>query len=202
MFWGHPDILARDRIDNPKLRRLKCRPAPIFFVSPGPLSAGIVEQPLRDILPDGVAAVQSDCIRGLNLHGPLAATAGNAKYVALDIGEPSRSDLRAGCAGARVVENRVPIFRGQKLIFRHFEGSPPPSSVIIHFSICCGRHAPPRWSVGHSRLEHIKNKCRVRPDPRRRKNDPVGKRGVSEPSRLDRLESSISIRSSRNGPSR
>ena len=44
-------------------------------MSSGALLAGVVEQPLRDVLPDRVAAIQSDCIGGLDFHGPLAATA-------------------------------------------------------------------------------------------------------------------------------
>jgi hypothetical protein len=53
-------------------------------VSSGALLAGVVEQSLRDVLPDRVAAIQSDCIGGLDFDGPLAATAGDAQYVALN----------------------------------------------------------------------------------------------------------------------
>jgi hypothetical protein len=38
------------------LRFLERRPAAGFFVSSGALLARIVEQPLRDLFPDGVAA--------------------------------------------------------------------------------------------------------------------------------------------------
>jgi hypothetical protein len=44
-------------------------------VSSGALLARIVEQPLRDIPPDRVAAVQADRVGGLDFHGPLAAAA-------------------------------------------------------------------------------------------------------------------------------
>ena len=41
----------------------------------GTLLAGVVEQPLRHVLPDCVVAVQSDGIGRLDFHGPLAAAA-------------------------------------------------------------------------------------------------------------------------------
>jgi hypothetical protein len=69
------------------------RPAPDFFMPAGALLAGVVEQPLRNVLPDRVAAIQSDCIGGLDFHGPLAATAGDAQHVALNLGSVSHSEL-------------------------------------------------------------------------------------------------------------
>jgi hypothetical protein len=54
----------------------------------GALLAGVVKQPLRNILPNRVATIQSDGIGGLDFHGPLAAAAGDAQYVALT--RPSR----------------------------------------------------------------------------------------------------------------
>jgi hypothetical protein len=53
-------------------------------VSSGALLAGVVEQSLRDVLPDRVAAIQSDCIGGLDFHGPLATAARNPQHVALN----------------------------------------------------------------------------------------------------------------------
>jgi hypothetical protein len=53
----------------------------------GALLAGVVEQPLRDVLPDRVTAIQSDCIGSLNFHGPLTVAAGDAQYVALNFRE-------------------------------------------------------------------------------------------------------------------
>jgi hypothetical protein len=35
-----------------------------------------------------LAAIQSDCIGGLDFHDALAPTAGGAKHVALDLGQP------------------------------------------------------------------------------------------------------------------
>ena len=78
------------------LRRLERRPAPVFFIPAGALLAGVVEQPLRDVLPDRVAAIQSDCIGGLDFHGPLTAAAGDAQYVALNFRETLLPNLRPG----------------------------------------------------------------------------------------------------------
>src|SRR4051794_23732071 len=74
------------------------------------LLAGVVEQPLRDVLPDRVAAIQSDCIGGLDFHGPLAAAAGNPQYVALNFGKTSLPQLGPGRVSARVFEYGVPVF--------------------------------------------------------------------------------------------
>ena len=74
-------------------------------MSSGALLAGVVEQPLRDVLPDRVAAIQSDCIGGLDFHGPLAAAAGDAQHVALNFGKTSLPQLGSGHIGARVLED-------------------------------------------------------------------------------------------------
>jgi hypothetical protein len=79
----------------------------------GSLLAGVVEQPLRNVLPDRVAAIQSDCIGGLDFHGPLAATAADAQDVALNFRETSLPNLDLRRAGARVFEHRFPISVGQ-----------------------------------------------------------------------------------------
>jgi hypothetical protein len=54
----------------------------------GALLASVVEQPLRDVPPDRVTAIQSDCVDGLDFHGALAAAAGDAQHVALDLRKP------------------------------------------------------------------------------------------------------------------
>jgi hypothetical protein len=79
-------------------------------VSSGALLAGVVEQPLRDVLPDRVPAIQSDCIGGLDFHGPLAATAGDPQHVALNLGKTSLPHLSSGRIGARVFEHRSAVF--------------------------------------------------------------------------------------------
>src|SRR3954468_18165245 len=45
-----------------RLGHIKSRPATVFLESAGALLAGVVEQPLRHVLPERVAAIQSDCI--------------------------------------------------------------------------------------------------------------------------------------------
>ena len=81
----------------------------------GALLAGVVEQPLRDVLPDRVAAIQSDCIGHLDFHGPLAATTRDAQNVALNLGKMSQSLLGSGRGDARVFQDRFPIFRWEWL---------------------------------------------------------------------------------------
>jgi hypothetical protein len=66
------------------------------------LLAGVVEQPLRHVLPDRVATIQSNCIGGLDFHGPLAATTGDAQHVALNLGKTSLPLLGSGHIGAKV----------------------------------------------------------------------------------------------------
>jgi len=90
-------------------------------VSSGALLAGVVEQSLRDVLPDRVAAIQSNCIDGLDFHGPLAATAGDPQHVALNLGKTSLPQLGSGRIGARVFEDRVPIF-GREACIRSRSG--------------------------------------------------------------------------------
>jgi 8-hydroxy-5-deazaflavin:NADPH oxidoreductase len=69
----------------------------------GALLAGVVEQPLRDVLPDGVAAVEPDRVDGLDFHGPLAAAAGDTQQVALDLHKPALPDLSAAPAGDIII---------------------------------------------------------------------------------------------------
>src|ERR1700722_15274496 len=107
------------------LRLLERRPAPVFFMPASARLAGVVEQPLRDVLPDRVAAIQSDCIGSLDFHGPLAATAGNAQYVALNFRKTSLPHLRPGRAGARVFEYRFPVFRREGRIRSRGGGATP-----------------------------------------------------------------------------
>ncbi len=72
----------------------------------GALPAGIVEQPLRDVLPERVGAIQSNGISGLDFHGPLAAAAGDAQHVTLNLGKTSLPHLSPGRAGACVFQDR------------------------------------------------------------------------------------------------
>jgi hypothetical protein len=89
------------------------------------LLAGVVEQSLRDILPDRVAAIQSDGIRSLDFDGPLAAAAGDAQDVALNFGKTSLPHLGAGRPGARVFEYRFPVFGREGRIWSRSGGATP-----------------------------------------------------------------------------
>jgi hypothetical protein len=118
-----------------RLGHVKSRPAPVFFMSAGALLARVVEQPLRDVLPNRVAAIKSDCIGGLDFDGPFAATAGNPQYVALNFGKTSLPQLGSGRIGARVFEDRFPIFRREGRIRSRSGGARPTggfSSQLFH----------------------------------------------------------------------
>src|SRR6476659_7831076 len=128
-------------------------------MSASALLAGVVEQPLRDVTPNRVATIQSDCIRGLDFHGPLAATAGDAQHVALNLGKTSLPHLGSGRIRSRVFEDRFPIFRREGSIRRRSGGAWPTGGFVGQlFHLLWGRHAPARGSVGHSELEHKENK--------------------------------------------
>ena len=104
----------------------------------------------------------SDCIGGLDFHGPLAAAAGDAQHVALNLGKTSLPHLGSGRVGARVFKDRFPIFRREGSI-RSRGGAPPAGGFSGElFHLLRGRHAPARGSVGHSELEHKENRSRVR----------------------------------------
>jgi hypothetical protein len=62
----------------------------------GPLLAGVVQQPLPDILPDGLGSGQPDGIGLLDLDGPAAAPAGDPQQVSLDVAKPLRPDRGTG----------------------------------------------------------------------------------------------------------
>src|SRR5713226_5862412 len=100
--------MTGDELIRSGLRRLERWPAPVFFMPAGALLAGVVEQPLRDVLPDRVAAIQSDRIGGLDFHDPLAAAAGDAQYVALNFRKTSLSHPGPTHTGARIFEHRFP----------------------------------------------------------------------------------------------
>jgi len=77
--------------------------------------ARVVQQPLRDLLPNGVATVEPDRVDGLDFQGALAAATGDAQHVVLDLRKRS-PDLGAIGLGARVFKHRFPIFRGQRFV--------------------------------------------------------------------------------------
>jgi hypothetical protein len=57
----------------------------------GPLLTGVVQEPVPDFLPDRLPAVEADRIDRLDFHGALAAVAGDAQHVALDLRKGSLS---------------------------------------------------------------------------------------------------------------
>jgi hypothetical protein len=84
----HPDIQAQTK-SGCGLGQIERRPAPIFFKPASALLARIVQEPLPDVLPGRVPAVQANCIGGLDLHDTPAASAGDAQHVPLDFREMS-----------------------------------------------------------------------------------------------------------------
>ena len=83
----------------------------------GPLLTGIVQEPLRNILPDPIAAIQSDGVGGLDFHGSLAAPAGYAQDVALNFAEAPLTHLEPRRAGATVFQYRLTVFVGERCIW-------------------------------------------------------------------------------------
>jgi hypothetical protein len=88
---------------------------------------------------------------------------GDAQHVALNLGKTSLPQLGSGRIGARVFEDRFPIFRREWSIRRRSGGVRPTGGFGGQlFHLHWGRHAPARGSVGHSELEHKENKSRIR----------------------------------------
>ena len=125
--------------------------------------AGIVQQPLSDILPDRLCAVKPNGIGLLDFDDPAAAGAGDPQNMLGNFGQPQRPDGRArrhrAGAGERVPQDGFPVFG------RH--GSPGPGVGVLRgslptaaasFSICFG--VGMRQLAGRSvipELEHNKN---------------------------------------------
>ena len=128
------------------------RPAAVFFVPAGALLACVVQEPPRDSFPDGVAAEEADSIHGLDFHGPLAAPAGDAQHVVLDFRQLSLSHPNA-VSGARVLEQRLPIFGRKCFVWSRRWDRRPPGGLGGQFFYLFGCwHAPARGSIGHSRI--------------------------------------------------
>ena len=107
-------------------------------MSSGALLAGVVEQPLRHALPDRVAAIQSDCIGGLDFHGSLAATAGNSQHMALNLRKMSLPHLGPGRAGARSLSTDSQYSAGRGASGAAAEGPGLRAASAASFSICFG----------------------------------------------------------------
>jgi hypothetical protein len=128
------------------------RPAPVFFVPAGTLLARVVQQPPRDIFPDGTAAKEADSVHGLNFHDPFAAPAEDAQHVVLDLRQLSLSHPNA-VSGAWVLEQRLPIFGRKRFVWSRSRDRRPPGGLggqFFHLFRC--RYAPARGSIGHSRI--------------------------------------------------
>lgn len=108
---------ANDFCKTPNLGLLERGPAPILFVATGPLLAGVIKHPLRDILPERALAIEADRVGGLNFHRALATAAGDAQYVTLDVRETSLPHLGTVRIGARIREYRFPILGRERSIF-------------------------------------------------------------------------------------
>jgi hypothetical protein len=57
-------------------------------MAPGPDLAGVVQQPLPDVLPDCRGTVETDGVSLLDLYGPAAAPAGYPQQVARNVDKP------------------------------------------------------------------------------------------------------------------
>lgn len=128
-----------------RLSRIDGRPAAVFFKPAGALLTDVVQQPLRDMLPDRVAAIQSDRIGGLDFHSPVAPSAGYAQDVALDFREMSLRQSKPICPCSRIVEDR----RGRRVRSRTGARCFPDRLCGQFFHLFRGRHAPARRSVDH-----------------------------------------------------
>ncbi|WP_167523510.1 hypothetical protein [Bradyrhizobium sacchari] len=67
--------------------RLEGRPAAVLFIAAGPVLARVVQQPLPDLLPNGLLPVQANGIGLLDLDNALASAAGNAQDVLRELGQ-------------------------------------------------------------------------------------------------------------------
>ena len=95
----------------------------------------------------------ADCIGGLDFHGPLAAAAADAQDMALDFRKTSLPHLGPGRAGARVVQDRFPVFGRQGRIRSRSGGARSAGGFSGQFfHLLWGRHAPARGSVGHAEI--------------------------------------------------
>jgi hypothetical protein len=83
-YFGAIDLILQMPGPGRWSGRIECRPAAVVFMAAGPVLASVVEQPLSDILPDRVSAIQADRVGLLNFDDALATAAGNAQHVALN----------------------------------------------------------------------------------------------------------------------
>jgi hypothetical protein len=126
----------------------------------GALLAGVIEQSLRNVLPNGVAAVEPDRVDGLDFHDALAAATGDPQHVPLDLHKLSLPHLGDIGLGARILEHRMPVRFGEGRI----GAAGLRTTSEASFSICLGFGMG--QLAGRSvilELEHKENECRVPP---------------------------------------
>jgi len=140
-------------------------------VAAGALLAGVIQQPLSDILPERVRTIEAGGVDLLDLDDPGAAAAAHPQNMLRNLAQPQRPSggaHRPGL-GARVVQERLPVFwrqiivRSQSWPRRHL--SADDSGHLFH--LLGSRHAPSGWAIGHAELEHNKN-TRVEPGSRKK----------------------------------
>lgn len=84
-------------------------PAAVFLVPAGAIGAGLIEQPLADVLPDRMRPIEPDRVHLLDFDGAQAAYALDAQNVTRDFEEPALLDGQTGFPGrARIGEHSIP----------------------------------------------------------------------------------------------
>ena len=156
MFRRHPDI--QDSGNGPAARRrlLERGPAPVLFVTAGPLLAGVVEQPLRRRPSRPRPAIEPDGIGLLDLDGPAAAGAGHPQNMLGNFGQPQRPDRRRPAAsgwrrraGRLRTDSQYSGGIGVARTRRSASYGLPADRSGQLFHLLRGRHAPACGSVGH-----------------------------------------------------
>ena len=145
-----------------RLSRIDRRPAAVFVKPAGALLADVVQQPLRDMLPDRVAAIKSDRISGLDFHSPVATSAEDAQDVALDFREMSLRQSKPICPCSRILEDHIPVFGRDWRIGSRTGARCFPDHLCGQLFLCFGLGM--RQLAGRSvipELEHKENTSRV-----------------------------------------
>ena len=149
------------------------RPAPVFFVPAGPLLARVVQQPLRDIFPDGAAAKEADSVHGLNFH-VRSQRRQETRSTWCWISESFRCRIRTPSLARGSWSNDSQYSAGSASSAAGAGTAGLRAASAASFSICLA--VGMRQLAGRSvmpRLEHNKNKCRVPLRVGVEKNDPT-----------------------------
>jgi hypothetical protein len=85
------------------------RPASILLVPAGAIGAGLIEQPLPDVLPYRLRSIEPKSVCLLNFDDARAALALDPQDMALDVGKPALLDrLRRPRSGTRIGQHGIP----------------------------------------------------------------------------------------------